>query len=206
MSLINDALKKAQRQRADAAPPVPAPSPAPSLPDTPVAPRIPKRRPPIPARTLMLLLVGGGLVFVTAVAIAIILLNLDSQPPVKSGTPPVHHTPPPPPPAPIPAVTLPPVETPAIVVPPKPAVPEPPPAPPKPVANPAVYTFLKALRVTGVRVAGPDSKVIMNDHIVRLGDYADRMTGLRLTHVSIDNLGFTDDAGFEYTKNLSSGY
>ena len=56
MSLINEALKKAQRQRT--ADPVAVAAPAPGTAEAPVA-RIAKRRAPMPARTLVIL-VGGG--------------------------------------------------------------------------------------------------------------------------------------------------
>jgi hypothetical protein len=234
MSLINEALKKAQRQRTDA-PPLIVPAAAPA--GGPPAPRIVKRRPPMPARTLMLLLVGGVLVLVTAGIVTFVLLNLDSTPivAVKSAirhrtkpvppaavnpgiptvtlpqipaaevttTPPSQATTPipAPPPVPVPEVLVKPVQPPAPV-----AIVRPPPAP-KPVANPAIYTFIEALRISGVRVSGRDSKVIMNDRIVRLNDYVDRTLGLRLTKIDTStdhspSLIFTDENGFEYTKPL----
>ena len=238
MSLINEALKKAQRQRID--PAQTTITTAPTLADAgaPV-PRIAKRRPPMPARTLMLLLVGGGLMLVMGGVLAFVWLRLDSKPPVIAKVAPVHHdtpapavqpvivpaiatapsvatvaTPvhieavlPPLPPAPAPS-PVPVVQTPiAVTTPPAPAPasivhPHPPTNPSKPVSNPAVYIFLDALRVTGVRMSGEDSKVIMNDRIVRLNDYVDRTLGLRLTNVTPSSLVFTDDAGFEYTKAL----
>ena len=227
MSLINEALKKAQRQRTDAAGPAELPSTTPAAPGQPV-PRIAKRPPPMPARTLVLLLVGGGLVLVTGGILTFVLLTIDTKPPIVAhATPVVHPTPlappstttlPTAPPAlvvpqapapaapvavaiapapvetPIPTVTLP---TPTPVAPPRPVV-----APPKPVANPAINTLLDALRISGVRISGVDSKVIMNDRIVRLNDVVDRSTGLRLTKITATSLGFTDSAGFEYTKDL----
>lgn len=236
MSLINEALKKAQRQRTDATAPVIVSAPTPVSGGSP-SPRIVKRRPPMPARTLVLLLVGGGLVLVTGGIVTFVLLNLESAPivAVKSA---LGHRPPTPPPiiAPsVPTVTLPPVTPvpvaggpppapapipvpipvavsipvpvaqpiPEVIVPPKPPiVPARPPTPPKLAANPAVYTFLDTLRITGVRMSGGDSKVIMNDRIVRLNDYVDRALGLRLVKVTGSSLVFTDDNGFEYTKPL----
>jgi len=231
MSLINEALKKAQRQRVDAATPA-------SLPETPSgdgspAPLIAKRRPPMPARTLVLLIVGGGLVLVTGGILTFVLLTFDSKPPavVAHTTPAVHPDTPRPTPAPA-AATLPPAPAPAVIVTPVPlpvkpvevavspapapapvaTVAPPPPTPvvvaprpmvsAKPAANPAVYTFLDGLRITGVRVSGGDSKVIMNDRIVRLNDYVDRATGLRLTKITATSLDFTDGTGFTYTKDL----
>ncbi len=242
MSLINEALKKAQRQRTDVPPFIAPAAAAPA--DSPRSPRVVKRRPPMPARALMLLLVGGGLVLVTAGVVTFVLFNLDSTPviAVKSAlghrpkpVPPVavtpaiptvtlpaipgsEVTPPPPPqattpipvPAPVPAPVV--IEKPApIVVVPPPSVPvvktSPPPAP-KPLANPAINTFIEALRITGVRLSGRDSKVIMNDRIVRLNDYVDRTLGLRFTKIidaapdHASSLVFTDENGCEYTKPL----
>jgi hypothetical protein len=242
MSLINEALKKAQRQRTDTAPLI-APAAAPA--GGPPSPRIVKRRAPMPARTLMLLLVGGGLLLVTAGIVTFVLLNLDSTPivAVKSA---LGHRPKPVPPADvtpaIPTVTLPaipraeaaaptttllataalpvpsPVPAPEVIEKPVPVVAAPPPpaqvakvrppAAPKLVANPAIYAFIETLRITGVRASGRNSKVIMNDRIVRLDDYVDRTLGLRLTKIidatpdHASGLVFTDENGFEYTKPL----
>ena len=80
MSLINEALKKAQRQRTDT--PIAQPAPAPvGTNEAPVA-RIAKRRPPMPARTLVILLGGGvSLLLMGGVFIFIFFLHgLDSAP------------------------------------------------------------------------------------------------------------------------------
>lgn len=83
MSLINEALKKAQRQRTDA-PATTAPAAPVASTDTP-APRIAKRRPPMPARTLMLLIGGGGaLVVVAAVFVFVFFLADFSEEPAPS--------------------------------------------------------------------------------------------------------------------------
>ena len=231
MSLINEALKKAQRQRTDLLPPA-AGAPMTPADGTPTA-RIAKRRPPMPARTLVMLLVGGGLVLVMAGVFAFVFFVMDSKPPTIAKTAPVAHLPPPTPPPP-PPVAAPPVAIVALPAPspaqptaavkpievavapqpasvPLPAVAAPLPAPPpvakpaplfKPAANPAITKFVNDLRISGVRMAGEDSKVIMNDRIVRLGDYANRATGLRLTQVTSSSVVFTDDYGVEYTKDL----
>jgi hypothetical protein len=71
-----------------------------------------------------------------------------------------------------------------------------------PVANPRVYEFLDALRITGIRVSDTDPKVIMNDRVFRLNDLVDRATGLRLTVVAPSTLTFVDQTGYEYRKNF----
>lgn len=68
MSLINEALKKAQRQRMEGStPPVPA-APVDSPADA--GPRVTKRSKPTDFRSQLLLLAGGGLALVCALAVA----------------------------------------------------------------------------------------------------------------------------------------
>ena len=209
MSLINEALKKAQRQRTDKSP-VPAPEPTVSTGGT--ASRIVKRRPPMPARTLMLLITGGSSVFLMACVLAFVYWRADESTVIRALHP-FRHTrikkleeP-----AVIPSVVLPPIPT---VVSPAPIQSDPiaPPVPPKPapspirpetvvpVANPQVESFLSTLRITGVRASETDPKVIMNDRIFRLNDLVDRATGLRITRVNSSALEFTDASGFKYSK------
>ncbi|MBW8782758.1 MAG: hypothetical protein JF609_05420 [Verrucomicrobia bacterium] len=224
MSLINEALKKAQRQRADTAA---ASQPAPVAPISgEPAPRIAKRRPPMPARALMLLIGGGCAVAVMAGVVTFILLHLDEPlPPVAKIAPATPHVKAPPvEPAPVTPPTvvlpvLPPDSAPVAVVLAKPTPPMPPPvvvkpvpvvvAPPAaevkpavPVANPKAEAFLETLHVTGVRMSETDPKVIMNDRIFRLHDVVDRATGLRLIQVEPSSLSFTDASGYVYTKSF----
>ena len=162
MSLINEALKKAQRQRTEEpaiAPPVAAPSPAGGAPAAPIA----KRRPPMPARTLVILLVGGISVLFMAGVLAFLFLGDNSPVPPHAPAPvvaarPVVPVPPVLPPAPViePAPVAPVVEIKLpVITPAAPAVtPVPAPAPVAahpdplksrplvPVANPQVYVFL----------------------------------------------------------------
>ena len=211
MSLINEALKKAQRQRTDPSPaPVPATESAVATGGT--ASRIAKRRPPMPARTLMLLITGGSAVFLMACVLAFLYWRADEATVIRAMHP-FRHIPPIPPQAPavIPSVVLPPIPTvvspdrssPVPITPP--ALPKPDPAPIRPepvvpVANPLVESFLSTLRITGVRTSETDPKVIMNDRIFRLNDIVDRATGLRMTRVESSVLEFTDASGFKYTK------
>lgn len=225
MSLINEALKKAQRQRvedpASATPSEPSTGGAP-------APRIPLRRPPLPTSTLVVLFGGAGTLLVMAGVFVFIFFLSDSDPvppanapaavavrpetaPAAPATPPVVAVEPTPPAVPSPsvAVQLPPA------APPPPAAPavaaptlyEPAPAPASasagaPAANPKVYEYLESLRVSGIRVSATDPKVIINDRVYRLNDLVDRGTKLRLTGVEPSTLTFVDDAGFEYRKSF----
>ena len=226
MSLINDALKKAQRQRT-VDPVVVAPA-APGTSTAPVA-RIAKRRPPMPARTQVILIGGSAGVLLAGAAVAFLLLRPDPVVPMPVVKPPVAVTapdepvpvvvvprpaPPPPvvvqlpvitpkPPAPAPAVTTDPAPT---VSNPTPVVVQPAPLKPapllEPVANPRVHEFLETLRISGIRVSDTDPKVIMNDRVFRLNDLVDRATQLRLTKVEPSTLTFVDATGFEYRKNF----
>ena len=226
MSLINEALKKAQRQRT-VDPVVVAPA-APGTSTAPVA-RIAKRRPPMPARTQVILIGGSAGVLLAGAAVAFLLLRPDPVVPMPVVKPPVAVTapdepvpvvvvprpaPPPPvvvqlpvitpkPPAPAPAVTTDPAPT---VSNPTPVVVQPAPLKPapllEPVANPRVHEFLETLRISGIRVSDTDPKVLMNDRVFRLNDLVDRATQLRLTKVEPSTLTFVDATGFEYRKNF----
>jgi len=68
---------------------------------------------------------------------------------------------------------------------------------PSPVAkaDARIQTYIDALRVTGIRASGTDSKVLMNDRVFRVNDIVERSLGLRLTGVAADRLSFTDENG-----------
>lgn len=108
--------------------------------------------------------------------------------------------------APEPAVVRPPVLTvparattvSAPVSPPAPA----PAVPTAPRQNTKILTYLDALHVTGVRSAGAESKVLMNDRVYRPNDMVDYELGLRLTGIATTALTFVDDSGMVYTKTL----
>lgn len=164
MSLINEALKKAQRQRT--ADPVAVPAPVPGTAEAPVA-RIAKRRPPMPARTLVILI--GGSVSLLLMAGLVTVLFWDSAPPapprppkpVVADTPkpappdsPIAVTPvapvtpvtsvvPATPPEPVITVKLPPVTIPPPEPPPQPVVVIPP-EPSPPVAPPPTVPVMRA--------------------------------------------------------------
>ena len=226
MSLINEALKKAQRQRTEepaTAPAPAAPSPAGGAPAAPIV----KRRPPMPARTLVILLVGGGSLLFMGGVLAFLFLGDNASLPSRAPAPvvsahPVAPVPPPPAPAlviepapvpvvevklpAIPYVTPAPSPAPAPVPTPAPVVAQPEPAklatPRVPTANPQVDEFLEKLRIAGIRVSATDPKVIMNDRVFRLNDIVDRVTQLRLVHIDTNTLTFVDGSGFEYKKSF----
>lgn len=90
MSLINEALKKAQRQRTED--PVIVPSSTGTAPGigSGAAPRIPKRRPPMPARTVILL-IGGSALLVMAGLLGFVMLH-DADTPASPSRPVVART------------------------------------------------------------------------------------------------------------------
>ncbi|HRJ48263.1 MAG TPA: hypothetical protein PKY38_12950 [Opitutaceae bacterium] len=226
MSLINDALKKAQRQRttdaAGVAPPMPGESGG----------RITRRGKPMASQAVLLLVAGGSVLIVLSVVATVYLLREPAPPaapPValaapispSTATPVVNDSPapapvvfvpvlpkpesvvesPPEPPAP---VSTPPVRTePAPVIiasSPPPALPAPSPAAASP--DERIHDYLDRLHVLGVRSSGADSRVLMNDRVYRLNDLVDRTLSLRLVDVQPGLLIFEDARGVRYTKNL----
>lgn len=72
----------------------------------------------------------------------------------------------------------------------------------KPRSDPRILAYIDTLRVTGIRAAGSDSKVLMNDRVFRLNDVVDHALGLKLTAVTSHSLTFEDEQGFAYTRNF----
>ena len=261
MSLINDALKKAQKMRTQD----PAGA-APSLPGDSMGP-VAKRARPMPARRLAGIVAGAALLVAGSVLATVFWLRKPAAIPAPKPVAPassvsesslqpltlppankVESAPAPVLPAAVPApvavVALPAVASETAPVGPKtephpaaplpvaaaaPAESAPPPAattgvspvsevpaptvakteihpatPPTTVAKPdaRAQAFVDALRVTGIRASGNDSKVLMNDRVFRLNDIVERTLGLRLTGVAADRLSFTDPNGMVYTRNF----
>ncbi len=68
--------------------------------------------------------------------------------------------------------------------------------------NKAILTWLSTLRVAGIRPAGADSKVLMNDRVYKLNDVVDYSLGLKLTGIAIKQLTFVDEKGVSYVKSF----
>jgi len=235
MSLINDALKKAERQRAGSVPPMPV-DPV-SGPQGSTA-----RKTPVPT----LVLVGGGALLGLALAIGAALLwprssvspgseTVAKRPSAAAPVPVIQ------PAAPTVAVTAP-AATPAVSPPPltEPIAPAktviaaapatgpqpetvpakseppvvakvelpaenktPPPTPAAPSGPSASFTKkVESFRVAGIRFAGAESKVIMNDRVYRIGETVDHEQGIKLTAVTTNSLTFVDAAGATYTRHF----
>ena len=65
-----------------------------------------------------------------------------------------------------------------------------------------ILALINNLHVTGVRVAGDDSKVLMNNRVYRVNDMIDYELGVKLTGVSTTALTFVDENGIVYTRSL----
>jgi hypothetical protein len=257
MSLINDALKKAQKsqtqQPATAAAPV-----------APISARMAGKPGVVMSFERMLLLVAVlAAVIVGAIAIAVVLLRKDDRPVVAKAANPAHTLPvaaSSPAPAPVRTSAI--AARPVVLPPPSPAAPQapepvsaplitvatvhqsapislPPPAaaaisvdpsaspapvvanvgPTPPVAQPAppvptppqdaaaekrsrILSFIENAHIAGVRLAGGESKVLMNEHVYRVNSVVSMELGLRLTGVGAETLTFVDENGVVYTKTF----
>ncbi len=209
MSLINEALKKAQRQRIEG-----SGTPLPASPAASAAPIV-KRRPPPSANTLVTLVLGGLAVLILGGILSYVFLAPDDSAPEPARTTPITAKPAHTAPSPSPQVAPPAtgdeiptvmVKLPAIPSTPSPAPvpdpPKPPAAKPAPAANPRVHQLLDTLRVSGIRLSDTDPKAIVNDRLYRLNDIVDHGTQLRLFRVESSALIFIDAGGFEYRKSL----
>ena len=253
MSLINDALKKAQRQRTEGSTP-PAEATPPSDVQEPLH-RVARRGKPAAFRA-QLMLIGGGAAAVVALLVlgAVFLLRKDEPPapmpkpekiaavqptaPAPTASIPaavvapvvtLAATPATPPPAPQPVVATPaPVAAPVEVVAAAPTTPAStapqfvlPPAvtdsTPAPASSPTVAApvvserpkpstrmigVIEHLRVGGIRVAGTESKVLMNDRVYRLNDVVDFELGIRLTGIEAKALTFEDARGAVHIRTF----
>lgn len=220
MSLINDALKKAQQQRTgdspslDALPSLGGQSPR----------RIARRAKPPGFNTLLLRSgIGAGLLVVILILGFLLIRNksasTETEKPVSVAA---TVTPPTPavvqrPPAAVNSfvvpIKAPPVAAPVV----KPIEPEPKvepaktePPPPEPVKviappprmAPAAISFIENIRVTGIRASATDSKVLMNDRVYRIGDSVEHQLGIKLVGIESTSLTFEDLQGASYTRQF----
>jgi hypothetical protein len=258
MSLINEALKKAQRQRTEGTdqPATPAADPS-----TTPAQRVARREKPAGFRSQMLMAAGGGAAVLVIVLViggvwfwrsgqkpeppapkpevvathvatptvtpSVVAATVVPAPaaatPVQSAPLPVAVTKPTPTlvvetPKPAPATTTaaststpqftlplaPPIATtqqaaPVVSAPGATEISRPAERPKAPVH---MVTIIENLRVAGIRAAGDDSKVLMNDRVYRLNDIVDHELGIKLTGVTAKSLTFEDDHGAVYTRTF----
>jgi len=227
MSLINDALKKAARQRAqesNAVPPMPG-----------SAGYVQSAGQGGPMSTQTMVLIGGAalvIIVVSAVVTGMLIAGkFDSKRPAPVAAAEVRPAAPATAPAPAIAISVPKavpaavvVASPPVVTPAPVAAAEPTPAPvapapaPKPVAaaalapatavpntqaqNDAIQTMIDKFHVSGVRASGTDSKALIDGHVYKVNDFLDRSLGLKLTEVAQDHLTFTTREGTTFTKTF----
>lgn len=171
-----------------------APVPPPAAPSPPVAVARPAARPsPPPARP-----VASPVTSAPAAPAA----SATATPPPAVRAPLVSAKP-------APTVAVPAERIPAAPAPASKAAPPSPPAvattpapPAEPPRNVKILEFLDKLSVTGVRVAGADSRVLMNNRVYKVNDMVDYVLGLRLVGVTSNRLTFRDDNGMTYTKSF----
>ena len=210
MSLINDALKKAQNRHGDSTPSTSPAGPA-AIPSAP-------RKGKTPFGKIALICAGIALLS-AAVSATVILLVVRKDPPptpsVSTTTSPGSSAQSTPATTPISAPVIAPV-TPAPVTPPivvekplqpgptTPSVTLPPPEPVAPVIKlgTRIQSFIDRLRVTSIRISDTGNKVILNDRLFRTNDLVEPSLGLRLTDIQANQLTFTDESGNTYVRHF----
>jgi len=226
MSLINDALKKAARQRAEEQADLSTLMPGGS------GSRASRGASPVGKQTIVVIAGAAVALAVVSAVITGYLMTGKSEPkPVEAmpvaapAAPRTHPVPeatqlvpaiftitvpkliaaaPTPTPAPTEAPVViarpTPTPTPAPVVAVQTAAPVPVAAAPQSHAE-QVQAYVDGLHVSGARAAGADSKALIDGHVYKVNDLLDRALGLRLTNVDADQLTFVDATGATYLKS-----
>jgi hypothetical protein len=214
MSLINEALKKAQNRQGESQPSTPAAGGPAAIPGSPRQRKSSLTQP---------LLIGTGIAVLcigVSVTITFFLLRKDDPAPTPPPTPVVVQPAPalPAPPvaiSPTPApIAAPPVtggettaNTPTLIVAPPTVVATPvapPPVEPAPVIKigTRIQSFVDRLRVTSIRISDTGNKAILNDRLFRVNDLVEPTLGLRLTDIQPHVLTFTDETGATYLRHF----
>jgi hypothetical protein len=214
MSLINDALKKAARLRAEEQAGMPPPMPGR------VHGRISRQREPIRTQTVVLIAGAAVALIVVSAVITGILVTAKPEPKATVAAKPTPEALPTPAPqkvvVQVPVISVPvsqPVAAPPTPAPTAPvtAAKAPPPvvraverpaaAAPEPQGrNDLVQGIVDRLHVSGARAAGADSKALIDGHVYRVNDIVDKTVGLKLVKVEPDRLTLVDAQGSTYDK------
>ena len=254
MSLINDALKKAQRQRTEGNP-APAEVSAPGTTPEQLH-RVARREKPAGFRAQLLLIAGGAIATVLVLGLGAMYFFRSNQPAAVPASPAPVATAPttaavqtpqpkvatpaaapatlsvsspqttnpvptgtPAPAAQFPVATAPAPSTPAVSTPVQFALPAAPAVETTPVTAAAtgasspgsadrpkpstrMIGVIEHFRVGGIRMAGTDSKVLMNDKVYRLNDTVDYELNIRLTGIEPKALTFEDSHGAIYVRTF----
>lgn len=201
MSLINDALKKAQKQRTGDS----ASATGSTLHEGEASGRIAKRdKPPAFSTLLMRIGLSAGALLILLIG-AYLGLQRSRQPTFQPAEPTPSVAPAISPASPLVVKTTQAPETFSIPIPPSapPVVAAPPPPPPPPPKfSPKAISFVDNLRIAGIRASATDSKVLMNDRVYRNGDIVEYELGLKLTEITANSLTFENESGARYTRNF----
>jgi hypothetical protein len=212
MSLINDALKKAQSVQgsspgmADKFSGNPAGTPG-AVSGPSAAGYVPRRSDPMSAQKLVMILLTAGIVFIGFIA----AMGVGAYYVINSGGPATAVEPETivveaedailvEEPEPVEDVAVGPEPQPEPVV----VAELPPPPPPVRVNNPdpEILAFVDSLRVRGIRIANGEAKVLMNDKVYKTGEIVNHPMNLKLSEVSPDGLLFEDVQGNTYVARF----
>ncbi|MEZ5278186.1 MAG: hypothetical protein R3F07_17525 [Opitutaceae bacterium] len=206
MSLINDALKKAQSvqgpppgiaQNRFSGPPGGTPG-AISQPDGGGHATIARRGNPMSAQKLVLILLVAGVVFIGfigAMGVGAYIIIKEKQPAEMAQAPaPVVDA--------AEVIAIPEPEPVAVVEAKPEPKPDPLPALPPPIRvnrpDPDVLAYVNTLNVRGIRISDGESKVLMNNKVYKTGEIVNYDLNLKLSEVSGKELIFEDVQGNTY--------
>lgn len=65
-----------------------------------------------------------------------------------------------------------------------------------------IQGLIDKFKISGIRLADADSKVLLNDHLFRVNDLVEPSLGLRITKIESHVLTFTDADGNSYLKHF----
>jgi len=212
MSLINDALKRAQNLNTASAN-VPQTATGPTV--QPVA--IPKRSEPMSAQKMVITLgivIGTLLLMIVGLGAGFYVLYLKSDEPVEMAQTEQPAQTQATEVAAVPVEKIVPVQETAVVVEKIPAKITP--TAPQPIAPlieeepapwvnnpyPEVMAYVDSIKVTGIRTSNGRSRVLMNNKVYKTGEIVNRSLGLKLTDVRPDELVFEDAEKNIYTAHF----
>jgi hypothetical protein len=214
MSLINDALKKAARERAEEQGEI-APRPGGGR-------RGSRHGGPMQKQTLIL--IGAAAIILIVVSVVLTGMFMTGKPAAKPAAaalptptaiaqqpaakivieaPVIALAVPTPTAAPTVAVVKPtPTPVPVVVQAAEPVAPAPK-APDTSQSHMDEYqAIVDGFHISGVRTAGAESKALVDGHIYKLNDIVDKKSGLRLVKVDVDHLTFTDRDGNTFVRTF----
>jgi hypothetical protein len=217
MSLINDALKKAARQRAEAQADLSTLMPGGG------GSRASGHGAPMRKQTVALIAGAAVALAVVSAVVTSVLMGGKTAPAPVAAAPAPQVALPRPQATPAPAVQAPvviaitvpkvilttpsPTAAPVVVEPVRVAAPVAaariPDAPPASTLSHAdqVQAYVDGLHVSGARAAGSDSKALVDGHVFKVNDLLNRTLGVRLIQVDPDHLTFVDSTGAAYLKS-----